>query len=188
MCKLIPLHFWSQVCRSATDFRCQRRLRQYHRTPPWWRRRRDTPRLRSCNTLPLTTRRMASTFPPISKVSCKTISPFTRESWVGRRDLSSLKFLDAFSHLNKRVCPSVGPSVGRSVGPSVRHTRVEFLINEVDGLKQNGIKNMKLYQIIQKQTRQIARTHLMSKLCQTCFILSFISFLPLFHFIRFLSA
>ena len=24
-------------------------------------------------------------------------------------------FLDAFSHLYKRVCPSVGPSVGRSV-------------------------------------------------------------------------
>ena len=35
-----------------------------------------------------------------------------------------LSFLDAFSHLYKRVCPSVG----RSVGPSVGHTRVEFLI------------------------------------------------------------
>ena len=31
-------------------------------------------------------------------------------------------FLDAFPHLYKRVCPSVGPSVR----PSVGHTRVEF--------------------------------------------------------------
>ena len=29
-------------------------------------------------------------------------------------------FLNAFSHLYKRVCQSVGPSVRRSVGPSVR--------------------------------------------------------------------
>ena len=29
-------------------------------------------------------------------------------------------FLDASSHLYKRVCPSVRPSVGPSVGPSVR--------------------------------------------------------------------
>ena len=35
-------------------------------------------------------------------------------------------FLDAFSHLNKRVFPSVR----RSVRPSVGHTRVEFLRNE----------------------------------------------------------
>ena len=33
-------------------------------------------------------------------------------------------FLDASSHLYKRVCPSVGPSVGRSVGPSVGMSRV----------------------------------------------------------------
>ena len=38
-----------------------------------------------------------------------------------------LFFLDAFSHLYKRVCPSVRPSVGPSVGPSVRHTRVEIM-------------------------------------------------------------
>ena len=37
---------------------------------------------------------------------------------------SSTLFLDAFSHLYKRVCPSVG----RSVHPSVRHTRVGFPI------------------------------------------------------------
>ena len=31
-------------------------------------------------------------------------------------------FLDASSHLYKRVCPSVRPSVGPSVGPSVRRS------------------------------------------------------------------
>ena len=31
-----------------------------------------------------------------------------------------IHFLDAFSHLYKRVCPSVGPSDGPSVRPSVR--------------------------------------------------------------------
>ena len=31
-------------------------------------------------------------------------------------------FLDAFSHLYKRVCLSIRPSVRRSVGPSVRPT------------------------------------------------------------------
>jgi len=31
-------------------------------------------------------------------------------------------FLDAFSHLYKRVCPSVRPSVRPSVGPSVRRS------------------------------------------------------------------
>ena len=48
-------------------------------------------------------------------------------------------FLDAFSHLYKRVCPSVGQSVGRSVG----HTRVEFLIFQTE-MKQNRTKNVKL--------------------------------------------
>ena len=46
-------------------------------------------------------------------------------------------FLDAFSHLHKRLCPSIGPfvrpsvrpSVGWLVGRSVGHTRVEFLKN-----------------------------------------------------------
>ena len=37
-------------------------------------------------------------------------------------------FVDAFSHLYKRVCSSVGWSFRRSVGRSVRHTEVEFLI------------------------------------------------------------
>ena len=40
--------------------------------------------------------------------------------------LKKNSFLDAFSHLYKRVCPSVGPSVRRSVRRSVGHTRVEI--------------------------------------------------------------
>ena len=43
------------------------------------------------------------------------------EKW----ERNSSPFLDAFSHLYKRVCPSVRQSVGPSVGPSVSHTRVE---------------------------------------------------------------
>ena len=50
-------------------------------------------------------------------------------------------FLDAFSHLYKRMCLSVRPSVRRSVGPSVRwsvgHTRVEFLRNGRNRTKKN---------------------------------------------------
>ena len=43
-------------------------------------------------------------------------------------------FLDSFSHLYKRVCLSVRRSVGPPVGRSVRHTRVEFLRNEISRL------------------------------------------------------
>ena len=62
--------------------------------------------------------------------------------WEGKKeeeDLTSgflffsfflFSFLDAFSHLYKRVCLSVRRSVGPSVRcSSVRHTRVEFLRN-----------------------------------------------------------
>ena len=38
--------------------------------------------------------------------------------------LIHLSLLDAFSHLYKRICPSVGPSVHPSVCPSVRRTVV----------------------------------------------------------------
>ena len=44
-------------------------------------------------------------------------------------------FLDAFSHLFKRVCPSVGRSVRRSV----LHTRVEFFRNPIFRPKWNKI-------------------------------------------------
>ena len=44
-------------------------------------------------------------------------------------------FLDASSHLYKRVCPSVGwsvgPSVRQSVGPSVDHAFVKIAENGV---------------------------------------------------------
>ena len=41
-----------------------------------------------------------------------------------------VQFLDASSHLYKRVCPSVGPSVRWSVGLSVRHAFVKNKGNE----------------------------------------------------------
>ena len=55
-------------------------------------------------------------------------------------------FLDASSHLYKRVCPSVRPSVRRSVGPSVRPS-VAFVSNtrkrvnstsEEEGMSRGG--------------------------------------------------
>ena len=60
----------------------------------------------------------------------------------------SLPFLDAFSHLYKRVCPSVrrsvGPPVHRSVGPSVRqshtswnHAKVPFLTKTTISTSEN---------------------------------------------------
>ena len=48
-----------------------------------------------------------------------------RECWL---NLSF--FLDAPSHLYKRLCPSVGPSVRPSVGPSVRPSRVIFEVEK----------------------------------------------------------
>ena len=51
-------------------------------------------------------------------------TPFYEAFDLKQRSLSS--FLDAFSNLYKRVCPSVRPSVGPSVRPSVGHTRVGF--------------------------------------------------------------
>ena len=51
-----------------------------------------------------------------------------------------LSFLDAFSHLYKRVCPSVGWSVRLYVRWSVGHTQVEFLKNLIFRLKWNKIE------------------------------------------------
>ena len=65
------------------------------------------------------------------------------------KNLVEVFFLDAFSHLYKRVCPSVRPSVGRSVRRSVRrlvrHTRVEFLGN---GLNLNKMASRTCYYAI----------------------------------------
>ena len=83
----------------------------------------------------------------------------------------------AFSHLCKRLCPSVRPSVRRSLS----HTRVEFLRN---GLYSNqmasGTWNYAILKTIRRQARgRIARTHLMTELCQTCYPLCVSScFLP----------
>ena len=79
-------------------------------------------------------------------------------------------FLDAFSHLYKRVCPSIRWSVHPSVRPLVRrsvgHTRVEFLRNEPNLNKiASGIRKYAIQRAIQKQLRgQFALTHLLSDL------------------------
>ena len=47
-------------------------------------------------------------------------------------------FLDASSHLYKRVCPSVGPSVRPSVGPSVRWSvPLSSKTREINNFEQN---------------------------------------------------
>ena len=47
-------------------------------------------------------------------------SPYKDFPWSRGTKKPGLLFLDASSHLYKRVCPSVGPSVGPLVRPSVR--------------------------------------------------------------------
>ena len=50
-------------------------------------------------------------------------------AWNVQERISGLRnFLDASSHLYKRVCPSVGPSVHRSVGLSVRNAFYQVLL------------------------------------------------------------
>ena len=80
-------------------------------------------------------------------------------------------FLDAFSHLYKRVCPSVRPSVRPSVCRSVRHTRVEFPRNGPNSNKIDpGMRKYTIWKTIQRQVSgQLARTHLLSELCSTCY-------------------
>ena len=51
---------------------------------------------------------------------------------------SDLFFLDAFSHLYKRVCPSVR----RSVRPSVRPSHMSWISDISTEMKQNSTKNM----------------------------------------------
>ena len=53
-------------------------------------------------------------------------------------------FLDAFSHLYKRVCPSVGPSVRPSVGPSVRPSHTSWISEKWAEFEQNSIRNKKV--------------------------------------------
>ena len=56
---------------------------------------------------------------------------------IGLKNVQNLLFLDAPSHLYKRVCPSVRPSVGPSVGPSVPRyfqTRFRRIFCRVSGL------------------------------------------------------
>ena len=80
-------------------------------------------------------------------------------------------FLDAFSHLYKRVCPSVRPSVRWSVGPSVTH---ELNFWEMGEIEQNSIRNKKVCHLkddSKTSTRAVRqRTHLLSELYSTCLL------------------
>ena len=82
-------------------------------------------------------------------------------------------FLDVFSHLYKRVCPSVGPSVGRSVRRSVgRSVTHELNFWEMGKIEQNSIRNKKVCHLkddSKTSTRAVRqRMHLLSELCSTC--------------------
>ena len=54
--------------------------------------------------------------------------------------LSPNSFLDAFSHLYKRVSPSVRQSIGRSV----RRSHTSWIADISTEMKQNSTKNMML--------------------------------------------
>ena len=77
----------------------------------------------------------------------------------------SVGSLDGFSHLYKRVCPSVGRPVGRSVCRSVGsfYRRVAFPRNRSHWNK-NSVRN-------KTSTRAIRqRMHLLSELCSTLYV------------------
>ena len=56
-------------------------------------------------------------------------------------------FLDALSHLYKRVCPFVGRSVRLSVRLSVTHKLNFWKSNDLTKIEQNSTKNMKLFHL-----------------------------------------
>ena len=72
------------------------------------------------------------------------------DAWMFQKTdpISHSLFLDASSHLYKRVCPSVGPSVGPSVRPSVRPWR----------FRQNQRKSIFLSK---KVTEEVCKAHFM---------------------------
>ena len=80
-----------------------------------------------------------------------------------------LSFLDAFSHLYKRVCPSVR----RSVGPSVGRSHTSWISEKWAEFEQNSIGNKKVCHLkdySKTSTRAVRqRTHLLSELCSTCY-------------------
>ena len=83
------------------------------------------------------------------------------------------RFLDAFSHLYKRVCPSFRWSVGPSVRPSVRRSHSSWISEKWAKFEQNSIRNKKVCHLkdySKTSTRAVRqRTHLLSELCSTCF-------------------
>ena len=70
----------------------------------------------------------------VANGSCVSIDT---ESHVVLRRRNLKVFLDAFLHLNKRVCPSVGPLVRWSV-------RDELISEKLVIFEQNSIKNLSL--------------------------------------------
>ena len=70
------------------------------------------------------------------------------------------RFLDASTHLYKRLCPSVRPSVGPSVGPSVRpsvgHAFLKYRGNRVlRTTKQVNSSKFKKIQVNSRKFRKI---------------------------------
>ena len=90
--------------------------------------------------------------------------------WLLFRVSHTSWFLDAFSHLYKRVCPFVRPSVGLSVGRS--HT--SWISERWAKFEQNSIRNKKVCHLkddSKTSTRAVRqRTHLLSELCSTCLL------------------
>ena len=70
--------------------------------------------------------------------------------FLKKNDTLNYQFLDASSHLYKRVCPSVDSSVGRSVGPgSIGHAFVKIAKNRrfvlVCVMEWSGVETIKNY-------------------------------------------
>ena len=92
-------------------------------------------------------------------------------------EILSVGFLDASTHLYKRVCPSVGPLVRRSVGPSRFRKKVEIGYDMNVKRKWEDILDI-LHHLVQTRTFQTqlkkiraTRTHLLF-VYQTCWSIS----------------
>ena len=71
---------------------------------------------------------------------------------IKHRETHRIKFLDASTHLYKRLCPSVGPWVRRSVGPSVRQAFLKYRGNRV--LRTTKQVNSSKFKKIQENSRK----------------------------------
>ena len=77
--------------------------------------------------------------------------------------------LDAFSHLYKRVCPSVRLSVCRSVHPSVGPLHTSWISEKWAEIEQNSIRSKTVCHLKDDSKTSSPRKHLLSKLCSTCY-------------------